>query len=236
VDRLWSRVGVRTLAVALLIGGIAGGVHLGQNRDDQQQGAQAQLAMDTDAADMQMLKARQNEHAAARALQREAESDAAVKAAAEAKSAAGKASSLRQALVDKKKAEKAEKAEKADKAANSSSGTVPYNGSIPSSCKEFVGNRATGCALMLQAGFGIDQFPCLNNIFNKESGWNAHAENKSSGAYGIPQALPGSKMSSVASDWKTNPATQIKWGIGYIKGRYDSPCGAWQHWQDAGSY
>jgi hypothetical protein len=234
VDRLWSRVGVRTLAVALLIGGIAGGVQLGQNRDHhQQQGSQAQLAMDIDAADMQMLKARQNEHAAARALQREAESDAAVKAAAAAKSAAGKASSLRKALVEKKKAEKAEKA---DKAAGSSSGTVPYNGPIPSSCKDFVGNRATGCALMLAAGFGIDQFPCLNNIFNKESGWNAHAENKSSGAYGIPQALPGSKMGSVASDWKTNPATQIKWGIGYIKGRYNSPCGAWQHWQDAGSY
>jgi hypothetical protein len=234
VDRLWSRVGVRTLAVALLVGGIAGGVHLGQKRDDHQQGAQAQLAMDTDAADMQMLKARQNEHAAARALQREAESDAAVKAAAEVKSAAGKASSLRKAQVERKKAEKAEKAEKA--ANKGSSGTVTYTGPIPSSCKEFVGNRATGCALMLQAGFGIDQFPCLNNIFNKESGWNAHAENKSSGAYGIPQALPGSKMASVASDWKTNPATQITWGIGYIKGRYDSPCGAWQHWQNAGSY
>jgi hypothetical protein len=229
VDRLWSRVGVRTLAVALLIGGIAGGVHLGQHRDDHEQGAQAQLAMDVDAADMQMLKARQNEHAAARALQREAESDAAAKAATEAKSAAGKASSLRQAVADKKKAEKAAKD-------NTSTATVPYNGPIPGSCKEFVGNRATGCALMLADGFGIDQFPCLNNIFNKESGWNAHAENKGSGAYGIPQALPGSKMGSEGSDWKTNPATQIKWGLGYIKGRYHSPCGAWSHWQSAGSY
>jgi hypothetical protein len=234
VDRLWSRVGVRTLAVALLIGGIAGGVHLGQHRDAQQQGAQAQLAMDVDAADMQMLKARENAHAAARARQRESEGDAAVKAAVEAKSAAGKASSLRTAVDNKKKAEKAEKAAKAN--ANSDTGTVPYNGPIPSSCKEFVGNRAIGCAIMLDEGFGIDQFPCVNNIFNKESGWNAHAENKSSGAYGIPQALPGSKMSSVASDWKTNPATQIKWGIGYMKGRYDSPCGAWEHWQNAGNY
>jgi hypothetical protein len=229
VDRLWSRVGVRTLAVALLIGGIAGGVHLGQHRDEQQQGAKAQLAMDVDAADLQMLKARQNEHAAARALQREAESDAAAKAATEVKSAAGKASSLRQAVADKKKAEKAASTAK-------STGTVPYNGPIPGSCKEFVGNRATGCALMLDAGFGIDQFPCLNKLFNKESGWNAHAENKGSGAYGIPQALPGSKMGSVASDWKTNPATQIKWGLGYIKGRYHSPCGAWQHSEDTGSY
>jgi hypothetical protein len=230
VDRLWSRVGVRTLAVALLIGGIAGGVHLGQHRDEQQQGAQAQLAMDVDAADMQMLKARQNEHAAARAQQREAESDAASKAAIEAKAAAGKASSLRQAVADHKAAVKKAKSQE------NSTGTVPYNGPIPGSCKEFVGNRATGCALMLADGFGIDQFPCLDNIFNKESGWNAHAENKGSGAYGIPQALPGSKMSSEGSDWKTNPATQIKWGLGYIKGRYDSPCGAWSHWQSAGSY
>jgi hypothetical protein len=231
VDRPWSRVGVRTLAVALLIVGIAGGVHLGQHRDRQQQNAQAQLALDADAADLQMLKARQNQHAAARARQREAESDAAAKAAAEVKAAAGKASSLRKAVNDKKKAEKA-----ARDNAKANSGTVAYNGPIPGSCKEFVGNRATGCALMLDAGFGIDQFPCLDKIFNKESGWNAHAENKSSGAYGIPQALPGSKMGTVASDWRTNPATQIKWGIGYIKGRYDTPCKAWQHWQDAGSY
>jgi hypothetical protein len=229
VDRLWSRVGARTLAVALLIGGIAGGVHLGQHRDEQQQGAQAQLAMDVDAADLQMLKARQNEHAAARAQQREAESDAAVKAALEAKSAAGKASSLRRAVADHKAAVARAKTE-------TNTGTVPYNGPIPGSCKEFVGNRATGCALMLDDGFGIDQFPCLNKLWNKESGWNAHAENKGSGAYGIPQALPGSKMGTVASDWKTNPATQIKWGLGYIKGRYNSPCGAWQHSEDTGSY
>jgi hypothetical protein len=231
VDRLWSRVGVRTLAVALLIGGIAGGVHLGQHRDQQKQGDQAQLAMDVDAADLQMLKARENEHAAARAQQREAESGAAAKAAAEAKAAAGQASSLRQAVADHKAAVK-----KAKSKANNNTGTVPYNGPIPGSCKDFVGNRATGCALMLADGFGIDQFPCLDNIFNKESGWNAHAENKGSGAYGIPQALPGSKMSSVASDWRTNPATQIKWGLGYIKGRYDTPCKAWSFWQAHNSY
>jgi hypothetical protein len=223
-------VGVRTLAVALLIGGIAGGVHLGHGRDTQQHNTQAQLALDADADELQLLKVRENDHAAARAQQREAESDAAVKAAVEAKAAAGKASSLRKAVADHKAAVKKAKTEAAG------NGTVPYNGPIPGSCKEFVGNRATGCALMLQAGFGIDQFPCLNNIFNKESGWNAHAENKSSGAYGIPQALPGSKMGSVASDWKTNPATQIKWGIGYIKGRYDTPCKAWSHWQNSGNY
>ena len=77
---------------------------------------------------------------------------------------------------------------------------------------------------------------CLNKLWNKESGWNYKATNPSSGAYGIPQSLPGSKMASEGSDWKTNPATQIKWGLGYIEGRYDTPCGAWAHSQDVGWY
>jgi hypothetical protein len=229
VNRLWSRVGVRAVAIGLLAAGVAGGVYLGQNRDVQQRGQQQQLAIQADADDLQLLKARQNDHAAARAEQRVAESDAAAKAADAAKTAAVKASSLRKAMTEKKAAEKKAK-EKAK------SGTVPYNGPIPSSCQEFVGNRATGCALMLDDGFTIDQFPCLNKLWNKESGWNAHAENKGSGAYGIPQALPGRKMSSAGSDWQTNPATQIKWGLGYIKGRYKSPCGAWSTSENTGSY
>ena len=68
------------------------------------------------------------------------------------------------------------------------------------------------------------EYPCLNNIYTRESGWRYNAEN-ASGAYGIPQALPGSKMATAGADWATNPATQIKWGLGYIKDRYGSPCG-----------
>ena len=109
-------------------------------------------------------------------------------------------------------------------------------GPIPESCNEFSGNRATGCALMLKAGFGLDQFGCLNKLWTKESHWNHKASNPSSGAYGIPQALPGSKMGSVGSDWRTNPATQIKWGLNYIEGRYGSPCKAWSHSQSVGWY
>jgi len=85
-------------------------------------------------------------------------------------------------------------------------------------------------------GFGDDQFGCLVNLWNHESGWRVNAQNRSSGAYGIPQSLPGSKMSSAGSDWRTNPATQIKWGLGYIKGRYGTPCGAWGHFQSKGWY
>lgn len=73
-------------------------------------------------------------------------------------------------------------------------------------------------------------FSCLNNIWTRESGWVYTAENPS-GAYGIPQALPGSKMASAGSDWMTNPATQIKWGLGYIKAVYGDPCSAWAFWQ-----
>ncbi|MBJ7904496.1 transglycosylase SLT domain-containing protein [Streptomyces sp. NPDC004549] len=76
-----------------------------------------------------------------------------------------------------------------------------------------------------------DQFQCFSNIVNHESSWNYRAVNASSGAYGLFQALPGSKMSSVGADWQTNPATQIKWGLNYMNSRYGSPCQAWSFWQ-----
>ena len=75
------------------------------------------------------------------------------------------------------------------------------------------------------------QFQCFSNIVSHESGWNYRAVNASSGAYGLFQALPGSKMSSVGADWQTNPATQIKWGLNYMNSRYGSPCEAWSFWQ-----
>jgi phage protein D len=76
-------------------------------------------------------------------------------------------------------------------------------------------------------GYGSSQFDCFDNIIMRESMWRVNATNPSSGAYGIPQALPGSKMASEGSDWRTNPATQIIWGIKYMKDRYGSPCSAW---------
>ena len=79
------------------------------------------------------------------------------------------------------------------------------------------------------------QWGCLDDLWYRESGWVYNAEN-ASGAYGIPQALPGSKMASAGADWQTNPTTQIKWGLGYIKGRYGTPCDAWGFWQANGWY
>lgn len=83
---------------------------------------------------------------------------------------------------------------------------------------------------------GPVQFVCLDNLWTRESHWNYKAENKSSSAYGIPQALPGSKMASAGKDWRTNPITQVKWGIHYVNGRYGSGCGAWNFWQGHGWY
>jgi hypothetical protein len=85
-------------------------------------------------------------------------------------------------------------------------------------------------------GWSSSQFSCLDSLWNHESGWNVYASNASSGAYGIPQALPGSKMASAGADWQTDAATQIRWGLGYIQGTYGSPCGAWAHEQADGWY
>ncbi len=98
-------------------------------------------------------------------------------------------------------------------------------------------NRALGKQMAEDLyGWTGDQWSCLDNLWIKESNWRHTAENRSSGAYGIPQSLPGTKMSSAGSDWRTNPATQIKWGLGYIKNRYGSPCGAWAHSVDKNWY
>lgn len=84
---------------------------------------------------------------------------------------------------------------------------------------------------MAQTIVGSGQFQCFSNIVSRESGWNYQATNAASGAYGLVQALPGSKMSTAGADWRTNPATQIKWGLNYMNSRYGSPCGAWSFWQ-----
>ncbi|MEU2180305.1 aggregation-promoting factor C-terminal-like domain-containing protein [Streptomyces thermolilacinus] len=76
------------------------------------------------------------------------------------------------------------------------------------------------------------QYQCFSKIVEHESGWDHTATNASSGAYGLVQALPASKMASAGSDWKTNPATQIEWGLDYMNDRYGSPCGAWEFWQN----
>jgi hypothetical protein len=79
---------------------------------------------------------------------------------------------------------------------------------------------------VLENGWDTDQFSCLVELWERESNWRWNAENKSSGAYGIPKSLPASKMATIAADWRTNPETQVLWGLQYIDKRYESPCGA----------
>lgn len=163
------------------------------------------------------------------AKQRKAEEEAAAKAAAEAAAAQAAAEAAAAAAAAQAQAE-AEAAAAAKKASAAASAPAVNINVDPGS--------AQGIAQSMMAanyGWGDDQFACLVSLWDKESGWRVNAANPS-GAYGIPQALPGSKMASAGADWQTNPATQIAWGLGYISGRYGTPCGAWGHSQSTGWY
>jgi hypothetical protein len=112
------------------------------------------------------------------------------------------------------------------------SGGVTYVPSVPPDPK-----TAQSIAYNMMGRYGFNPstyFGCLLDLWNRESGWSYDAEN-ASGAYGIPQSLPGSKMASAGADWQTNPATQIAWGLGYIKGQYGNPCSAWA-FEEANNY
>jgi hypothetical protein len=225
VSRLWSRFGVRALSIALLLVAVFGGIYLGKDREAQQRGIDAAVATQADMADQQMIKDHVAEKMVATAQQRAAQREAAEKALAAAKAAAERAKRADEAAASRKAPER-----------TGVGPTVPYTGPVPTSCNVYTGNRKTGCALLLQKGYPLSEMPCLDKLFKKESGWNHRARNRSSGAYGIPQALPGDKMASAGADWENNPATQIKWGLSYIKGRYGTPCAAWQHSVNTGWY
>ncbi|MBO0847285.1 MAG: lytic transglycosylase domain-containing protein [Nocardioides sp.] len=96
--------------------------------------------------------------------------------------------------------------------------------------------QTIAATLLPSYGFDSSQMSCLIPLWMGESGWRVDAMNPSSGAYGIPQSLPAEKMASVAPDWRTNPVTQIKWGLGYIRSSYGSPCSAWAFKQSNGWY
>jgi hypothetical protein len=133
----------------------------------------------------------------------------------------------------------------AENASSSSSSSSSSSGSSSGGGTPIVSapppNPGTAQAIGYQelAAFGYSQstqWGCLLDLWNRESGWVYDAENTASGAYGIPQALPGYKMSSAGADWQTNPRTQIIWGLGYIKSIYGTPCGAWDHEEADGYY
>ncbi|PAZ11705.1 hypothetical protein CLM62_34460 [Streptomyces sp. SA15] len=173
------------------------------------QQAQVQTASLTQQADAQAIAA----DASAKKIAEESARKAAAKTAQEKKDAAEKAA---QAARDKAKALADAKA----KAAKDPS-------DFPVFSSYSVSQIQSMAAQVVPSG----QFQCFSNIVDHESSWNYKAVNASSGAYGLFQALPASKYSSVGSDWRTNPATQIKWGLNYMNDRYGSPCEAWTFWQ-----
>ena len=151
------------------------------------------------------------------AAQKAAAAKAAASKAAAAKAAAAKATALKsaeQAAARKAAAQRTRQAQSARQAAVTT----------PSGSPEQVAEQ-----MLSQFGWSSGQFSCLQPLWEHESGWSVTAENPSSGAYGIPQALPAAQMASAGADWQANAATQIRWGLTYIQGRYGSPCGALGH-------
>jgi hypothetical protein len=119
--------------------------------------------------------------------------------------------------------------------ASSSSAATPTTAAPVAGTPNPGSAQAIAAQMVAARGWGTDQYSCLVSLWNRESGWNVYAANPS-GAYGIPQALPGSKMSSAGPNWQSDAATQITWGLGYIAGSYGTPCGAWAHSQSFNWY
>lgn len=161
-------------------------------------------------------------HAADADAKRSAEEAARIQAAEDAKAKKAEA----QKAADEKAKKEREAKEVASRSAARDAGDFAVQSSYTVAQVKAIAQQ------MVPAG----QFQCFSNIINQESTWNYLAVNKSSGAYGLVQALPGSKMASAGADWRTNPATQIKWGLNYMEDRYGSPCGAWSFHQANGWY
>ena len=148
----------------------------------------------------------------------------------------------RQAAAKKQAAERAAAAASAaaaqQRAAQQQAQPQPAQSSPPSQAPPAPSGSPQQIAMGMLASYGwsSSQFSCLDSLWNQESGWNVYASNPTSGAYGIPQALPGSKMASAGPNWQSDAGTQIRWGLGYIQGLYGSPCGAWAHEQADGWY
>jgi hypothetical protein len=226
-----SRISVRGFAVASatavtavgsVVGVASGSVAQAQNNDAETTAADTTLLADIPTGQQaQVQTASLTQQADAQAIQ----ADASAKKDAEesARLAAAKTAVAKKAAAEKAEKLAKEKAEAKTAAANAGSSSSSY----PQQSSYSISQIQSMAASMVPSG----QFQCFSNIVDHESSWNYRAVNASSGAYGLFQALPGSKMSSVASDWQTNPATQIKWGLQYMNERYGSPCDAWTFWQ-----
>ncbi|MFF6951510.1 transglycosylase SLT domain-containing protein [Streptomyces iakyrus] len=224
-----SRISVRGFAVASATAVTAVGSVVGvasgstaQNNDAEATASGATLLADIPAGQQaQVQTASLTQQADAQAIQ----ADASAKKDAEeaARKAAAETAIAKKEAAEKAAKEAKERAEAKEAAASRSKDISDF----PVATSYSIAQLQAMARQIVPAG----QFQCFSNIVDHESDWNYKAVNPSSGAYGMFQALPGSKMSSVGADWRTNPATQIKWGLNYMNDRYGSPCEAWSFWQ-----
>ena len=221
-----SRISVRGFAVASAtavtavgsVVGVASGSTAVPN-DAEATASDATLLADIPAGQQAHVQtASLTQQADAQAIQ----ADASAKKDAEeaARKAAADTAIAKKAAAEKAAKEAKERADAKEKASRSSAGDFPIQSSYSTAEIQAMARQ------MVPSG----QFQCFSYIVDHESSWNYHAVNASSGAYGLFQALPASKYSSAGSDWQTNPATQIKWGLNYMNSRYGSPCDAWSFW------
>ncbi|MDJ1134625.1 transglycosylase SLT domain-containing protein [Streptomyces iconiensis] len=238
-NRVTARISVRGFAVASAtavttvgaVVGVAAGSDQGQTSNDvEATAAEATLLEDIPAgqqAQVQTASLTQQADTASSAADAEAKKSAEEAARKQAaKDAADKKAQAEKEAAAKKAAKKAKEREKIKTASSRSESR-----SDPGDFAQKSSYSTSEVQAMAKQIVGGGQYQCFSEIVERESGWNYQATNASSGAYGLVQALPGTKMASAGADWKTNPATQIKWGLNYMNDRYDSPCGAWQFWQ-----
>jgi hypothetical protein len=232
-----SRISVRGFAVASAtavtavgsVVGVASG-SVAQNNDAEAPVADATLLSDIPVgtqAQVQTASLAQQADAQAIAADTSARKDAEAAARkAAAQSAVAKKAAAQKAANDAKERAKEKKDDAASRSATRDASTFTVQSSYTVAQVQAIARQ------IVPSG----QFQCFSNIVNHESTWNYQATNPSSGAYGLVQALPAGKMASAGADWRTNPATQIKWGLNYMNQRYGSPCDAWSYWQANGNY
>ncbi|WP_163573281.1 lytic transglycosylase domain-containing protein [Fodinicola feengrottensis] len=216
-----SSVVVRSFAVAVLMLGVGAAYFAGSMKQPEQITAVSQQTRPVDDDRADQAGALADAKRAGTTAQVQAQVQAA--AAADAKAAAARAA--------------------AAKASRSQARTDDGTGaglSVPppsvDCIKNYSGNRRIACGMLPQWGFSTGEMTCLSPMWDKESGWSTHATNSAGTAWGIPQAVPKDRLAEAGPGWRDDPATQIKWGLDYIKKRYSTPCKAWAIWQTRGWY
>ena len=192
--------------------------------------AQRQVSFDTTRYGLAQRQTTYESAAAKAAVAKAAAQKAAAAKAAAAKAAAAKAAAAKAAAQQAAQQQAAQQQATQQQAAQPTAAQQPA-ASAPSGSPQQIAEQ-----MLSQFGWSSGQFSCLQPLWALESGWNVYASNPGSGAYGIPQALPGSKMASAGPDWQSDAATQIRWGLTYIHGTYGSPCAAWSHEEADGWY